>query len=835
MQNLFIHNLKTGWRNIRKYKVQNTISVLCLVVGIICFGITLFLINSVLLKDYFKAEYVSLSHTKSPCTIAFADSVKQLPSVESVIYEVFHTVEEVTFRTPDGKEIVSGEDVEYISSDYLKEQGYYSVITGKPVTTLKAGTVIMDEGAYRHYSFRNVNPIGMSTTYGTVCDIVTTDRLNIVGRHIFVVVDSKSPEYVNPVLSTFYVRLSDDVDFEKFEKEIKAISPDYYAHASVPIWRDAPLLLLLLAVVFIGASLLIIGLSGFLKMQLQLFLLRSREMALRRCSGAHSHQLLWLYVAEVLIIAVITFFLLAVIAFAVIEYWVPYLEQTRYVGFANSVLFITCKIIPSIFIGTFLVAIALSWLSLRRMLSKPLSETVARSYAHKNAFGKTMQVTQYFVATILLSITLNCLVLSIQERDKYAGKEKYMEDLKKLAIYSNIALPGGVKHASEFNDDIKKIPSLDKVARFCYQYDYPEGMSKEDREKYLKRKQKEALSKRAENHSNEYVEMDIAKYLYDNRLGLYANPEIFSICNTKVFAEEINANRPDSVKIPVYAYSEEAAYMKKSLGLTCGVSNNIQLAPDILLAHIGYADVLPREKMSEYFGEKIDYYVVASDSMFKKVAEKESVKNEEAMKAAGREIHSSGFFTDFYQNSSFILKPKNGDVKQLIGDMEKVLDKHFPGYRDYHNISIRTAFDSWCPDYDNWQGVIVISFPFFLITILSIILTVYSSVSLETRGSQKEIAIRKVNGAKTKDIVILFSRHYIRTLAIAFALVFVVGVPLSIEAIVNDWSDLSILLVIFLAYLCAAFIITIVTALTIGKKILQVARTNAAEYLSYNK
>ena len=37
---LITHNLKAAWRKILKYKVQNTISVLCLSVGVICFAAT---------------------------------------------------------------------------------------------------------------------------------------------------------------------------------------------------------------------------------------------------------------------------------------------------------------------------------------------------------------------------------------------------------------------------------------------------------------------------------------------------------------------------------------------------------------------------------------------------------------------------------------------------------------------------------------------------------------------------------------------------------------------------------------------------------------------------
>ena len=34
-----LHNLKTAWRNLLKYKVQNIISIACLAVGVVCFAV----------------------------------------------------------------------------------------------------------------------------------------------------------------------------------------------------------------------------------------------------------------------------------------------------------------------------------------------------------------------------------------------------------------------------------------------------------------------------------------------------------------------------------------------------------------------------------------------------------------------------------------------------------------------------------------------------------------------------------------------------------------------------------------------------------------------------
>ena len=39
---MLFHHLKTSYRNLLKYKVQNAISILCLAAGVVCFAITVY-------------------------------------------------------------------------------------------------------------------------------------------------------------------------------------------------------------------------------------------------------------------------------------------------------------------------------------------------------------------------------------------------------------------------------------------------------------------------------------------------------------------------------------------------------------------------------------------------------------------------------------------------------------------------------------------------------------------------------------------------------------------------------------------------------------------------
>lgn len=67
---------------------------------------------------------------------------------------------------------------------------------------------------------------------------------------------------------------------------------------------------------------------------------------------------------------------------------------------------------------------------------------------------------------------------------------------------------------------------------------------------------------------------------------------------------------------------------------------------------------------------------------------------------------------------------------------------------------------------------------FAIVSIILTLLGVYSSITLDTERRQKEVAIRKVNGAGVSQIILLFARLYIILLTgsavLAFPLLYLV-------------------------------------------------------------
>ena len=114
-----------------------------------------------------------------------------------------------------------------------------------------------------------------------------------------------------------------------------------------------------------------------------------------------------------------------------------------------------------------------------------------------------------------------------------------------------------------------------------------------------------------------------------------------------------------------------------------------------------------------------------------------------------------------------------------------------------------------------------------VVSLLLVVLSIYSSISLDTLGRQKEVAIRKINGAKPADIFLLFARTYLVIFAVTYVLAVALLMMVGIQAfefdtgvdIVRSWQWPALLFALMAALL----------AVVTGWKIWQVMRLNPAE------
>lgn len=160
--------------------------------------------------------------------------------------------------------------------------------------------------------------------------------------------------------------------------------------------------------------------------------------------------------------------------------------------------------------------------------------------------------------------------------------------------------------------------------------------------------------------------------------------------------------------------------------------------------------------------------------------------------------------------------------KEVIKWIEKVYSEMLPENISYQ---VRTFID----DIHEKQGIEynlknIILF-FAVVSILITLLGVYSSITLDTERRQKEIAIRKVNGASMSQIILLFTRLYIILVGISAAIAF----PL-IYLILILWKRMYIVFFNygFMFWISIFMIVVLITAFTIFFRILKISRVNPA-------
>jgi len=792
---LITHNLKAAWRNILKYKVQNTISVLCLSVGVILFGITLYFTNILWenqIKQYFRSDRVYCrfyqDNTLSPIGVNEGlkemERINQLPSVEKLIYISRYLHTDINFYDSLGNARSGEMQYKIVSPDWLADNNYRSIANDKKIGVLKPGTIVYNSPRRNQ---EDSNWIGATISClgkkHKITDVVYSTTSFDDCTQFYIVAD-KNATYYN--FSTYDLNciVKKGHTKEEFISELKKLYPDYKIEWNQDYKEDRIMVVIpIFCLMLLGSSVLIIGMSGYLKMQLQLFLLRSREMALRRCNGAKPFQLFMLLCYELLIVFGFTAVISILLSIALADHSIPLMQKlgARLVIYPPFIYETELYIV----IATLLCAIGIAWLVVRKTLKSPLSQTVGRSFTQRTLWNGTMQVVQYLV-TIILFFAIIFTFTNMSEANREYKKDIDPNYFKNVLL---VNLPISTDSWKKLNKEAIELPSIEKKA--FYRFIHASILIKED-----------SIS-----NSILHVQEDSTRYFY----GYVIDTEYLSMFKHEItekidFGEGIHT-------VPVFASKEEADSIKHLLSLKYSTSDEETLLPDgNKYVRIGYTDDTSK-KVSVY--HNTHFYIIKDVDKYS--------SNGENVKAKVNDC-----------DIRMYVIPKNNDVDLFKKEYDALWHKYWPDAPSDFHYPVNSVYDL---DFKEHQLIRFIGELISILTavsILCIILTVYSSISLETRGKQKEVAIRKVNGAKTRDIVMLFSRYYIVTLCTAFVLSLLIGVAL-IVAIYITSSELvrKVITIIFLEIIITCYLesiatITLVTLLTVWQKIYKISHINPA-------
>lgn len=794
---LIIHNLKAAWRNILKHKVQNTISVLCLSVGVLLFGITLHFTNNIWEnrgKHLFQSNRVYCRFYKenafnvlSPIGVNEGlkemERINQLPSVEKLIYisDYFLTDTNIHDSLGNGR---SGEmQYKIVSPDWLADNNYRSIANDKKIGVLKPGTIVYNSP---RRDLEDSNWIGATIScFGKkhkITDVVYSTT-NFDECTKFYIVADKNATYYNFSTYDLYCIVKKGHTKEQFISELKNLYPDKRIKWNPDYVEDkAMVVIAIICLMLLGSSVLIIGMSGYLKMQLQLFLLRSREMALRRCNGAKPFQLFMLLCYELLIVFGFTAVISILLSIALADYAIPLMQKlgARLMIYPQFIYDTELYIV----IATLLCAIGIAWIVVRKTLKSPLSQTVGRSFTQRTLWNGAMQVVQYLVTIILffaIILTFTCMSEAIGQYKKNIDPDYF----KSVLCVSLPLTTDSIRN--EIDKEAKKLPSIEKKA--FYRHIHASILIKED-----------SIS-----NSIKHVQGDSTRYFY----GYVIDTEYLSMFKHEI-TEKIDSGEGIHT-VPVFASKEEADSIKHLLSLKYSTSDEETLLPDgNKYVRIGYTDDTSK-RIGVY--HNTHFYIIKDVDKYS--ANGENVKAE----------------VDDSDRRMYVI-PKNNDVNLFSKEYDALCHKHLPNLPSDFHYPANSVYDLDFIDDQIIRFVGELISILTAISILCIILTVYSSISLETRGKQKEVAIRKVNGAKTRDIVMLFSRYYIVTLCTAYVLSLLIGVALIFVICItanglHGWTSEETRVCIT-CYLESIATITLVTLLTVWQKIYKISHINPA-------
>ena len=818
---LLANSLATAWRNLLKYKVQNAISIACLAVGVVCFAITVLFVSNYARNIYFNVfdHGIATFYCYDVPSSKFEEA-KKLGKVEYAgldakffnrmiemnlpAFKEFHGSRasiSKAFSFDDGTEQPKLCDawLKYTSPNYLHYLWYRSAITGKRIPELQEGDVLISDVLSEQLFGKGTDPRGFTLldeidgSQHTIRDVVNVaERFeNFESNAIYYIKRNITGGEVAIQVGTFGIEIAEGYTKNDLHKQLEAAFPEYTIgtpDSSKILEHSFVNIGMILVILILGGSVLTIGLMGFMKMELQIFSLRAREMALRRTMGAKPRQLFTLLAIEVLIVFALTALCAVTLTSFLAEYAIPIVRNLN-----KDILFDVALIMRTelwLAVITFVLAMLMANVSVHRQLHAPVGLRVGRSQSVNTKGQSFMLGTQFVVSMILTYAVLAAFqAFSIIEKDENGGI-KDNPSIYKDVIKAPLSL---VLITPDFVQELSLNPDVEDVAFCIRSTGQTDGTN---RDETLVRNYCNFMLPEGIVNSYGYSYLASGENLID-QLQIEVTPNLPS--DTAVHKNYT----------AIYARTEQAERLRRKWNLD--VSRDAVTRPlyqQRSYTLIGYAPCLKGYRSK--FPATPSYWMLDED------INRRDFKN-------GRERSDLGFETFYY------IFPKDGKYNKVKDAITEIYREAQPGNMD--EPPIQDLYEEWFKSVRMIEMMRQLCLILVIVSILCIVASVYSAIALESRGRQKEVALRKIHGAHTRDIILLFGKYYLRLLAISAVIVSIISsAVITVVHVYNSDSGIKNDLPWLFFYLILAILIVVaVTLLTIGNKIWKVSKIQPAE------
>ena len=762
-----IHYLKIAFRNLLKYKFQTLVSVLAVAVGMVTLAATHFVLRyyappAICDEPYYdrlyEMSFAKISSDKDVADKAGEDT--QFDTFNVHITSDIHTAltsnggmtgveklfyadmgwghKETTITLPDSTKLLMMSESKDVVPEYLNFRGIRSALTGEKIPVLNYGEAVLSETQAKLICGDH-NPIGTKIeieemgadkhwhyeTY-TVRDVIRScsvleriyDNIYLCGEHPGVPIESYSIDLnYEVVLQEGYtmVQLETEANNRLAPLGLKV----RIRHADEALKEEIQGVMLTRTIVYLISSMVLLSaLVGFLKMQIQLFQMRRREMALRTVHGASASSLFALFLTEIMITLTATLAL----ALVLISWLENYSEQHLGDMFNQQGWVVNGHFETTLWLygGIVLLSALVVWITLNRIrnANRGLAAGMHRNARH--TLRNTMLGIQLLVCLVFL-----------------AGSVAFSQFIGLIKEQMNI--PENDKHYAECIL-IRPLTLQDDLALAEYLQTNPENIKR-----YIK-----DINSFTTFNEFEFEETPGAKDVWES---WYFNTYFLADTAFLDFWQRpIKWFVPEEQRKKCILLTEKLYGTLDSLGIIKNGSLTIshwQRIPPLPIG--GTFATMPYKNDNNRFYEA--WEVVALYEL-------------------GNNIRAD-----------YIIEPEEGKYHEAMEQMKEVMHSINPLPVEPTVFNLRKEYTKQLLVFDNLQrGAWILSAICFIVCFMGI----WSTIALDTRSRQKEVALRKIHGAKRKDIALLFGRLYLWLIGVAS--VIMVPLLLLLNQFLKDWA-----------------------------------------------
>lgn len=734
--NMIIHNLKVAVRNLSKYKLQVAISVLSIAVGIVTLALahsvtTWFSLPSICSQPHYERTYnLSLQQPEAQAGTATDSTGRDLPTLIDFTPDIIRALKRdggprTAERIAVPSMMMFGEVMEFqlcdstrrkfdimfhaIDPEFLTHIGLRSAITGEPIRRLRPGEAVISR-LRASFLFGEANPVGavcfdVGKTHPmplTIVDVFEDVSLmeHYVGNNImlFSLGEIEEAWHEQDIINAYYARyihvvLKEGCTESRLQAELaERLAPFGLAPKLKPVSQGIGFGFILNMQFFAhlaGSLILLAAVIGFLRMQVQLFWMRRREVSLRMVNGAKRRQLFRLLFAEVFLVVA-----MAVAVAMVLGIWTEDFIYTRLADLMREAEFgISGFTRYGLHIGGLLLLVCalVIWLALRRICNAGQGLAANMRGSRTHLFRNVMLGMQVTICIVFL-----CSTLTISHwGDKMMLERHLPDDLTpyKESILLNLAKASTGREA--LKREIERLPALDRMVE----------------------------------HDSWYVGI----------CDIEDNPEVKEAFQGQTHVPLFHASDTSLVDF----LQCKVNWFRKPADTDTYLLLNEELYRKLREQHLAGNDMLSLK----HYGQN-QLPIAGTIPPLPYAHDMNSILVRPGM-AGGC--------------SEFVLIPRQGKYRSLAHEVDSLIRCMEPSVVE----NMAGNFHESHADITMIETMRNVGWILATVSMLVCAMSIYSAIALDTRSRKKEMAIRKVNGAKSRDIYRLFGRLYLILLSIS--------------------------------------------------------------------